>query len=426
MRILVVGSGGREHTLCWKMKQSPRVSELFCAPGNGGISEVASCVDIAVDDVDALVRFAINEQIDLTVIGPEQPLLEGIVDAFEAEGLRVFGPNARAAQVEGSKKFSKMLMDKYNIPTAKYRAFTDWAAAKTYIRDMGAPIVIKADGLAAGKGVTVAQTLEEAEEALERIMEDRVFGAAGDEVVIEECLHGQEISLMAFVSGDTVHPMVISQDHKPVFDGDFGPNTGGMGAYSPVPQINPAVVEQAIAHILYPMAKGMEAEGLNFSGVLYAGLMVTADGPKVIEFNVRFGDPETQVVLPRLKSDLIDVLLATCQGELHNVHLSWDDRAAVCVVLASGGYPGPYKNNVPIVGLPVQGGIAFHAGTKKRGSQLVTNGGRVFSVTALGDGIRQAKEAAYTALQSIQFDGVYYRCDISDKALDDATTPSVR
>lgn len=419
MRVLVVGSGGREHAICWKLRQSRLVSDVFCAPGNGGISDIATCVNISVGDFPRLAQFVEKEQIDYTIVGPEQPLIDGIVDFFEERGLAIFGPNRRAAQVEGSKAFAKQLMEKYGIPTSAYRSFADYDSALEYVRQVGAPIVIKADGLAAGKGVTVAQTLQEAETALAHIMRDRAFGTAGDEVVVEECLQGEELSLMAFVAGRSVLPMVVAQDHKPVFDGDKGPNTGGMGAYSPVPHMPEEIVEQAIRDILQPMADAMEMEGLGFRGVLYAGLMITESGPKVIEFNTRFGDPETQVVLPRLKSDLLDVLQATSLAKLDQVTLHWDDRAALCVVLASGGYPGSYETGLPIEGTIADGtnAIAFHAGTCMKEQRLVTNGGRVLSVTGMGSDLTEARDEAYSALQQINFSNMHYRCDIGDKAI---------
>lgn len=419
MRILVIGSGGREHALCWKLKQDHDVSEVFCAPGNGGIAQTATRVDIPVSDFDNLAQFVETNGIDYTVVGPEQPLMDGIVDFFRDRGLPIFGPNRRAALVEGSKSYAKQLMVKYGIPTATYETFTDFAQARDYVHKVSAPIVVKANGLAAGKGVVVAQTVSEAEQALERIMVDRALGEAGHEVVIEEYLQGEELSLMAFVSGRTVLPMVVSQDHKQVYDGDKGPNTGGMGAYSPVPQIAETVVDQAMQDILRPMANGMVEEGLDFRGVLYAGLMVTDDGPKVIEFNVRFGDPETQVVLPRLKSDLLPVLKATSEGTLERVTLDWTERAALCVVLASGGYPGAYKKGVPITGLSAlpEDVFAFHAGTELEHNQFVTSGGRVLGVTALGDNLRQAQKHVYKQLQNIKFKRMHYRRDIGDKAL---------
>ncbi|PTM57471.1 phosphoribosylamine--glycine ligase [Desmospora activa] len=420
MRVLVVGSGGREHTLVWKLKQSPQVKQLFCAPGNAGIETLATSVPISATDVEGLVRFVAEREIDLTVIGPEASLLAGVVDALEVNGHLVFGPNREAAQVEGSKRFAKELMEAYGIPTGRYRSFTDPDAALTYIREQGAPIVVKADGLAAGKGVVVAQTLQEAEAAVHHIMEERAFGDAGTSIVVEEFLTGQEMSLMAFVDGETVIPMVPAQDHKPVFNDDQGPNTGGMGAYSPVPQIADRIVQQAVTQILEPMAKGMVQAGLTYRGVLYAGLMITPEGPKVIEFNARFGDPETQVVLPRMESDLAEVLLAVAQGRLQQIEVSWKKEAACCIVMASGGYPGSYEKGKPIQGLFTEANNAaiFHAGTAHTEDGIVTAGGRVLGVTAWGSDLSQARNQAYAQVKTIQFEGAHYRTDIGSRALE--------
>lgn len=418
MRVLVVGNGGREHALVWKLKQSPLVEQLFCAPGNAGIETMATCVPISVTDVDELVRFVAENEIDLTVIGPEASLLAGVVDALEAQGYAVFGPNREAAQVEGSKRFAKQLMDTYGIPTGRYRSFTDPGEALTYIREQGAPIVVKADGLAAGKGVVVARTLQEALDAVRGMMEERTFGEAGTSIVAEEFLAGQEMSLMAFVDGETVIPMVPAQDHKPVFDGDQGPNTGGMGAYSPVPQIADSIVQQAITEILEPMAKGMAQAGLRYRGVLYAGLMITPNGPKVIEFNARFGDPEAQVVLPRLQSDLAEVLLAVAQGRLAQTEISWKPEAACCVVMASGGYPGSYEKGRPIQGLftEAENAVIFHAGTARTDDNFVTAGGRVLGVTAWGSDLSQARSQAYSRVETVHFAGAHYRTDIGSRS----------
>jgi len=419
MKVLVVGQGGREHALCWALAQSPHVERVYCAPGNGGIAEVATCVPIKETDLAALARFAQDEGIGLTVVGPEAPLAAGIVDFFRARGLPIFGPTRAAAQVESSKAFAKRIMQQHGIPTADYAVFDDYGAALAYVREKGAPIVVKADGLAAGKGVTVARTVAEAQEALRRAMREGAFGAAGSRVVIEECLEGEELSLMAFVDGETVRPMVPAQDHKPVFDGDRGPNTGGMGAYSPVPQMDPAVIAAAEARILRPMAAALAREGCPFTGVLYAGLMVTADGPKVIEFNARFGDPETQVVLPRLKTDLLEVLLAVVEERLEEVALEWRDEAALCVVLASGGYPHGYEVGKAISGLERVDPdvLVFHAGTKRDGEALVTSGGRVLGVTALGATLAEAQQKAYANAARIRFEGMHYRTDIGNRAL---------
>ncbi|HEY8342755.1 MAG TPA: phosphoribosylamine--glycine ligase [Calditerricola sp.] len=419
MKVLVVGQGGREHALCWALARSPRVARVYCAPGNGGIAEVATCVPIKETDFAALAQFARDEGIGLTVVGPEAPLAAGIVDFFRAQGLPIFGPTRAAAQVESSKAFAKRIMKASGIPTADYAVFDDVEAALAYVREKGAPIVVKADGLAAGKGVTVARTVAEAEAALHRAMREGVFGAAGSRVVIEEYLEGEELSLMAFVDGETVRPMVPAQDHKPVFDGDRGPNTGGMGAYSPVPQIGPAVIDAAVERILKPMAAALVREGCPFTGVLYAGLMVTADGPKVIEFNARFGDPETQVVLPRLKTDLLEVLLAVVEGRLAEVELAWRDEAALCVVLASGGYPHGYETGKAIAGLDRIDSdvLVFHAGTRRTGEALVTSGGRVLGVTALGATLAEAQRKAYANVARIRFDGMHFRTDIGNRAL---------
>jgi phosphoribosylamine--glycine ligase len=423
MKVLVVGQGGREHALVWKLSQSPRVSRLYCAPGNAGIAELATCVPIGDTDIEGLVLFAKEEGIDLTVVGPEAPLVAGVVDRFEEEGLRIFGPRREAAMLEGSKSFAKAVMAKYGIPTARYQAFEDYEAALRYLREHGAPVVLKADGLAAGKGVTVAMTLEEAEAALERMMREKVFGEAGSRVVIEEFLQGQELSLMAFVDGETVLPMVPVQDHKPVFDGDRGPNTGGMGTYSPTPQLPQSVIEESIRRILQPVAKAMVAEGKPYRGVLYGGLMVTAEGPKVIEFNARFGDPETQVVLPRLETDLLEVLEAVVDGRLAEVNLTWRKDAAVCVILASEGYPGAYPKGRIIQGLfspeeqQQREVYLFHSGTVRENGQWLTNGGRVLGVTALGQDLAAAREKAYRAIEGIRFEGMHYRRDIGLRGL---------
>ena len=420
MKVLVVGSGGREHALVWKLQQSPSVEKVFCAPGNAGIAQMAECVSIGVNDFAGLIEFAKKEEIGLTVIGPEDPLLGGIVDAFEEAGLKVFGPNRLAAMMEGSKTFAKDLMLKYGIPTGGYQSFTEYEQALAYVREQGAPIVIKADGLAAGKGVVVAMTLEEAEEALHSMMVDDVFAGAGARVVIEEYLTGEEMTILSFVDRETVIPMVPSQDHKPVFDGDKGPNTGGMGTYSPVPHMDEAIVQKAIDTIVVPTVKAMEQEGIAFRGILYTGLMMTEKGPKVIEYNVRFGDPETQVVLPRLDSDLAEIFLAVAEGRLAEVkEVNWKEDAAVCVVMASEGYPGSYPKGCVITGLPEQQEdvIVFHAGTAEKDGQIVTSGGRVLGVTALGTDLYEAKRKAYETVTGISFAGAHYRTDIADKAL---------
>jgi phosphoribosylamine--glycine ligase len=418
MRILVVGRGGREHAIIWALQKSKAVKEIYCAPGNAGIAELAECLPIDENSFEELGRMAIDYDINLIIVGPEDPLFNGAVDYFESIGIPTFGPRQNAAIIEGSKVFCKQLMKDYDIPTAAYEAFDSYEAARHYLFQQQAPIVIKADGLAAGKGVTVAQTLEEADQALREIMVDKVFGEAGSQVVIEEFLQGQEMSILAFVDGETVRPMVPSQDHKPVFDNDLGPNTGGMGTYSPVPHIAQSIVDEAIETILRPTARAMVKEGRLFRGVLYAGLMITKDGPKTIEFNCRFGDPETQVVLPRLQTDLVDIFLATVNGRLNEMDISWSDEAAVCVVLASGGYPGPYTKGLPIEGLDnVQQSMVFHAGTSYKDGKIVTNGGRLLGVTALGSDIAEARKKAYADIAHIQYEGKHYRTDIAQKAL---------
>jgi phosphoribosylamine--glycine ligase len=418
VRVLVVGSGGREHTIIWALKKSPKVKEVYCAPGNAGIAQIAECLPIGVNQFEEIAQFAVDHVVDLVVVGPEDPLFEGLVDYLEERNVAVFGPRKNAAIIEGSKVFTKDLMKKFNIPTAAYEAFTDFDAAIDYLYKQKAPIVIKADGLAAGKGVTVAATLEEAEKALREIMVDKVFGDAGDQVVIEECLIGQEMSILAFVDGTVVRPMVPSQDHKPVFDNDAGPNTGGMGTYSPVPHIPQSVVDEAIETILIPTAQAMAEEGRYFRGVLYAGLMLTENGPKTIEFNCRFGDPETQVVLPRLETDLVDIFLAAVNGRLGDMDISWSEKSAVCVVLASGGYPGPYEKGIPIKGLDdVEQSIVFHAGTASKDGQIVTSGGRLLGVTALGESIADARAKAYADVERIQYEGKHFRTDIAKRAL---------
>lgn len=417
VNVLIIGRGGREHTLAWKAAQSPLVGTVYAAPGNDGMAGTAVLVDLDEGNQEGLLAFAKENNIGLTIVGPEVPLIEGLVDAFEEAGLPVFGPSKKAAVIEGSKQFAKDLMKKYQIPTAEYETFTSFANAKAYVEEKGAPIVIKADGLAAGKGVTVAMTEEDAVQCLHDFLEDEKFGEASASVVIEEFLSGEEFSLMAFVKGEKVYPMVIAQDHKRAFDGDKGPNTGGMGAYSPVPQISDAVVEDAVKTILEPAAEAMVKEGRSFTGVLYAGLMLTEKGTKVIEFNARFGDPETQVVLPRLESDLVQVLLDLLAEK--EVELKWKDTAAVTVVLASDGYPESYEKGAPIGTLEpdMEQTVVFHAGTKKSGDQFVTNGGRVANVTAFAETFEAAREAAYQAVARVRKPGLFYRTDIGARAL---------
>ena len=420
MNVLIVGGGGREHALAWKIAQSPKVTALFCAPGNPGTAQVATNVNLQADDLDGLLQFALDQSIDLTVVGPEQPLVLGLADRFQEKRLKVFGPSAQAAQLEGSKAFSKNLMQKYGIPTAAYAAFDHADAARAYLKGKG-PQVVKADGLAAGKGVFVCADEAEAVDAIRRIMNDKIFGESGNRIIIEERLEGQEVSLLAFTDGTTVLPMEVAQDHKPAFDGDTGPNTGGMGACSPAPVFTPELKQQVIDRVMLPAVNGMRAEGIPYQGVLYAGLMITADGPKVLEFNARFGDPETQPIMMRMDSDIVPVLEACANGTLDTCSLEWKPGAAVCVVMASEGYPGSYDKGRPISGLDqadsLPGVSVFHAGTKQDGDIIVTNGGRVLGVTALGGNVQMAIVKAYQAVGKIKWPGVHYRTDIGQKAL---------
>ncbi len=421
MRVLVVGGGGREHALVWKLAASPRVEKIYCAPGNPGIGELAECVAVDAADNAALADFALANKVDLTVVGPEAPLASGIVDIFAARGLKVFGPSKAAARIEGSKAFAKDLMRRYGIPTAGYRVFTAPDEAKAYIKERGAPIVVKADGLAAGKGVVVAMTEADALAAVDMIMRDAVFGAAGARVVVEEFMEGEEASLLAFTDGRTVVPMVSAQDHKRVFDNDKGLNTGGMGAYAPAPVVTPAMLDRVMNEILRPTVDAMRAEGCPYCGCLYAGLMVTAAGPKVVEFNARFGDPETQVVLPLLDSDLPTVMEACIDGTLAKTAVTWRDGAAVCVVMAAGGYPGSYGKGDAISGLSeaaAAGAVVFHAGTARKDGAVVTNGGRVLGVTAMDGDVLKAIEKAYAAVGRIGFKGAHYRKDIAYKVVE--------
>ena len=421
MQILVLGGGGREHAIVWKLAQSKKVTKIYCAPGNPGIAALAECVALDTTDNKGLAQWAKEHQIDLTVVGPEVPLVAGVADEFRAQGLAIFGPNARAAAIEGSKSFSKELMKKYNIPTAFFKVCNDLATAKAYVEEKGAPIVVKADGLAAGKGVIVAMTKEEALAALEDIMAEHKFGIAGASVVIEEFMEGEEASLLAFTDGKIVVPMIAAQDHKRVDDGDKGLNTGGMGAYAPAPVLTDALRDKCMATIIRPVLKALEEEGRSYSGCLYAGLMIKGDSIKVVEFNARFGDPETQAVLPLLDGDLAEIMLACAQGTLRPEMVKWSNRAAVCVVMASGGYPGSYAKNIAITGLQeagkLQDVVVFHAGTKAANGQVVTSGGRVLGVTAVGDNIADAKEKAYAAVDRIHFENAHYRTDIAWRAL---------
>lgn len=418
MNILVIGSGGREHALYWKLSESPQTEQIYAIPGNPGMGASAA---IALDDHAAILRFVKEHEIGLVVVGPEVPLMNGLVDELEAAGIRAFGPRANAAEIEGSKSFAKDLMKKYGIPTARYEVFTAAEPARAYIRQEGAPIVVKADGLAAGKGVIVAMTEQEALDAVDAIMEDHSFGDAGARVVIEEFMEGEEASLLAFTDGRTIRPMISAQDHKRAYDGDRGPNTGGMGTYAPAPVMTPEMTERAVEEILKPTIAAMAKEGRTYRGCLYLGLMVTADGPKVVEFNARFGDPETQVVLPLLDSDLVAIMCACADGTLADVPIRWKDGAAVCVVLASGGYPGHYEKGQEIHGLAdaeAMGALVFHAGTAMKDGKLVTNGGRVLGVVGRGADISSAVDAAYAAATKISFKDAYYRKDIAHRALE--------
>ena len=423
MKVLIVGSGGREHAIAWKAAQSPKVDKIFCAPGNAGIEEYAQCVNIGAMEFDRLVDFAKKEKIDLTIIGMDDPLVGGIVDAFEAEGLRVFGPRKNAAILEGSKAFSKDLMKKYHIPTAAYENFSDPESALSYLENAKFPIVLKADGLALGKGVLICNTLEEAKEGVKSIMMDKKFGSAGNQMVVEEFMTGREVSVLSFVDGKTIKTMTSAQDHKRAGDGDTGLNTGGMGTFSPSPFYTEEVDEFCRKYIYQPTVDAMAAEGREFKGIIFFGLMLTEDGPKVLEYNARFGDPEAQVVLPRMKNDMVEVMEACVDGTLDQIDLQFEDNAAVCVVLASEGYPVQYEKGLPIRGLEnfkeKDGYYVFHAGTKKDCGQIVTNGGRVLGVTAKGSDLKQARANAYEAIQWIDFDNKYYRHDIG-KAIDEA------
>ncbi|MBN2030913.1 phosphoribosylamine--glycine ligase [bacterium] len=419
MKVLVVGSGGREHALTWKLLQSPKVERIYCAPGNGGIGKIAECIPIDVTDFKGLIHFAQKKKIDLTVVGPELPLTEGIVDRFQEKGLKIFGPNQKAAEIEGSKVFAKDFMAKYRIPTAQYRSFTDPEKTVQYINQQSTPLVLKADGLAAGKGVLVCHSRAEAYEGIDRIMRERDFGNAGSRLVVEEFLTGEEASILTVTDGEDMVLLPAAQDHKAIFEGDKGPNTGGMGAYAPATVIDQKLLEIIKQKILLPTIQGMKEEGRPYKGVLYVGLMITKAGPKVLEYNCRFGDPEIQAILPLLRSDLIDLLLASVEGNISKVAPKIKHESAVCVVMASGGYPGAYEKDKVIKGLGQidKSIIVFHAGTKIKGDNIMTSGGRVIGVTALGQTIRAAIDRVYKNVGKITFDGAYYRKDIGYRAL---------
>ena len=422
MRVLVVGSGGREHSLCWAIARSPLCDKLFCAPGNAGIAAIAECIAVGAEDLVGLVRFASNNNVDFVVVGPEAPLVAGLVDRLESAGIKAFGPNAQAAELEGSKGFMKDLCARNGIPSGFYNRFNEPDAAKSFIHAKGAPIVVKADGLAAGKGVILCRSTNEAFAAIDHIMTERAFGAAGDEVVVEELLKGEEASFFALVDGTTAVPLVSAQDHKPAFDGDEGPNTGGMGSYTPAPVVTDEMAGTIMNTIINPVIDGMAAEDRPYKGVLYAGLMITEDGPKVLEFNVRFGDPECQPLMMRLKSDLLEALLACADGNLDRVNLDWHNQAALTVVLATQGYPGKYENGSEIRGLDAASGVegvaVFHAGTKADGERILANGGRVLGVTALGADVAEAQKRAYEAVDLIDWPQGFCRRDIGWRALE--------
>ncbi len=416
MKILVVGGGGREHAIVWKIAQSPKVDKIYCAPGNGGIAELAECINIGATDIDSMVKFAKEKAVDLVMVAPDDPLVLGMVDAMEKAGIRAFGPRANAAVIEGSKAFSKELMKKYNIPTAGYEVFTDSEAAIEYVKNGTFPTVIKADGLALGKGVIIAQNFEEAEEAIRDMIDGGKFGKSGSRVVIEEFLTGPEVSVLAFTDGKTVKPMVSAQDHKRAYDNDEGLNTGGMGTFSPSRLYDDAKAQECMENIFLPTIKAMTEEGRPFKGVLYFGLMMTPNGVKVIEYNCRFGDPETQVVLPRLKTDLVEIMEAVIDERLDEIEIEWEDNAAVCVVMASGGYPVEYKKGYEISGLDSVGDLTvFHAGTALKGGKIVTSGGRVLGVTAVGKNLDEAIKNAYEGVGKISFKDEFHRSDIGVK-----------
>lgn len=424
-KVLVIGGGGREHALVWKIRHSPLVSRLYCAPGNAGIGEIAECVALKPEDIDGLVQFAEQEAIELTVVGPELPLSLGIVDRFEAEGLRIFGPNRQAAQLEASKAFTRKLLQEHQVPSPDFAIFTEPDQAHAYVNQSvnqgERALVVKADGLAAGKGVLICSTTQDAHNAIDTIMAERAFGEAGKRIVIEEFLEGEEASFLAFTDGASVLPLASSQDHKRIFDGNQGPNTGGMGAYSPAPVVTSALTERIVTDILRPTLQGLKQRGIVYTGILYAGLMITSTGPKLIEFNVRFGDPECQPLMLRLQSDLVAVIDAAIDGRLSELQLTWDERSAVCVVLAAEGYPGRYEKGRPISGLDAlrdwSEGVVFHAGTGKDNGSVTTQGGRVLGVTGLGTDLPAALRNTYHAVEQISWPGMHYRRDIGQRAV---------
>ena len=422
MKVLVVGSGGREHSLCWAIAKSPLCDKLFCAPGNAGIAGVADCIPVGAEDLDGIVRFATNNNIDFVVVGPEAPLVAGLVDRLDVAGIKAFGPKAEAAEIEGSKCFMKDLLERYGIPSGYFNRFDEPEAAKSFIHAKGAPIVVKADGLAAGKGVILCRSTNEAFAAIDHIMTERAFGEAGDEVLVEEFLKGEEASFFALVDGNTAVPLVSAQDHKPAYDGDEGPNTGGMGAYTPAPVVTPELADTIMETIITPVIEAMAAEDRPYKGVLYAGLMITEDGPKVLEFNARFGDPECQPLMMRLKSDFLEALLACADGTLDRIELEWHDETALTVVMATQGYPGKYENGSEIRGLDavkdMEGVAVFHAGTKADGGRILAHGGRVLGITARGTSVAEAQKRAYAAVDRIDWPEGFCRRDIGWRALD--------
>lgn len=420
LKVLVIGSGGREHALVWKIKQSPLLQEIYCAPGNGGIQELAQCIDISADNIPALIEFVQIQNVDFTVVGPEQPLALGIVDVFENNNLKIFGPNKKAAQMESSKGFAKEFMKKFKIPTAQFEIFDQYEAAFSYLQTLDCPVVIKANGLAAGKGAVVCYDKQNATDTLKEMMLEEAYGEAGKKVVIEEFLTGEELSVIALTDSKKIIPLVPAQDHKPIYDDDKGPNTGGMGSFAPVPFADQDFMTRVQQNILEPVLAGLAEEGIVYKGVLYAGLIASEEGPKVIEFNARFGDPETQAILPLLDTDLLELLLNTAEGNLPDESITIKDGFCTCVVLASGGYPGSYEKNKLISGLNLEKNknlIYFHAGTKLQDTEMITSGGRVLGITALADSLLLSIGQAYQAIEQIKFDGMYYRKDIGKKGL---------